>query len=382
MAVFARRKEMLPYFRPYLNEEEVDAAAETIRSGWLCMGPKVIEFEKAFGKYVGCRHAVAVSSCTAALHLSLIAQGVGPGDEVITTPYTFVSTVNVIEHVGAKPVFADIDYETFNIDPEAVRKKVTKKTKAIIPVHFAGQSCAMDGISEIAEDKGVAVIEDAAHAAGTKYKGRRVGSQSHLACFSFYVNKNITTAEGGMITTDNAKLAERLGELRLQGMSRDAWKRYSAKNKWRYDVAEPGWKYNLTDLQASIGLVQLKRIEQVARKRAAIADRYNEAFEGIDGLKTPSEAEPGHCWHLYPLRVRGMARDRFVEKLSEENVGTGVHFIPVHLFSYYRKKYGFSEGRFPIAEKAFGEEVSLPLYAGLSKGDVEYVVGAVRKIMR
>ena len=373
----------VPYFKPFITDDEVNAAVAVIRSGWLCMGPKVIEFEDEFKKYTGnAKHAIAVSSATAALHICLVAHGVGPGDEVITTPYTFAATVNVIEHVGAKPVLADIDPETFNIDPVEIKKKITSKTKAIIPVHFAGQACKLDEILEIAKEKNILVIEDAAHAIGSDYKGVKIGANSKAACFSFYVNKNITTAEGGIVLTNDDALAEQLSMLRLQGMSKDAWKRYSSKNKWKYDVVAPGYKYNLTDLQASIGLAQLKKVDELAAKRADIARQYTKAFKDIPGLIVPKEIEKGNSWHLYPLRTTKVPRDEFIEKLSLANVGTGVHFIPVHLFSYYRNKYGFKEGDFPKAEKCFNEELSLPMYARLSQEDIDYVIESVLKIAK
>ncbi len=372
------RSAMLPFFRPYVSDEEAKAVAETVLSGWLSMGPRVAQFEGELEKYVGAKHVVSVNSCTAALHLSLLAHGVGKGDEVITTPYTFTSTVNVIENMGATPVFADVLDDSFNIDPDEIKKKITGKTKAIIPVHFAGQACRMEEIMGVAN--GIPVIEDAAHAIGTTYKGKKVGSRTDtITCFSFYAIKNITTGEGGAIATSDDKIAERVSRLRLHGMDRDAWQRYSAKNKWRYDVSEPGWKYNLTDMQAALGLVQLKKIEEVAAKRRKIAEFYNSKFESVKGFKIPEEVEKGHAWHLYPLRVQGVDRDTFIERMTQQNIGTGVHFIPVHLFSYYRKKYGFKEGDFPIAEKAFNEEVSLPLYAFLSENDLNDVVDAALK---
>lgn len=367
----------VPYFRPHVGDEEAEEVVKVLKSGWLCMGPKVVEFEDAFKSYVGARHAVAVSSCTAALHLSLIARGVGRGDEVITTPYTFASTANVIEHVGATPVFVDVQKDTFNIDPDAIRRSVTPRTKAILPVHFAGQACDLDEVNAIAAEHGVSVIEDAAHAIGTRYHGNRIGG-GPCANFSFYVNKNMTSAEGGMVTTDDAAFAERLSVLRLQGMSRDAWKRYAAKNTWRYDVTEPGWKYNLTDLQAAIGLAQLKKIDWLNQRRKQIVARYTEAFKDLDRLVVPQEKNAGHAWHLYALRVHGISRDAFIERLSELGVGTGVHFIPIHHFTYYAQKYGFPKDAFPVADALFQGEVSLPLYPGLSDPDVEHVISAVK----
>ena len=382
------RKDFLPFFRPFVTSAEVRAVSDVIRSGWVSMGPKTMEFEKKLAAFVGAREVVAVSSCTAALHLSLLAYGIGRGDEVITTPFTFVATLNAIEHVGAKPVLADVDEETLNISPEEIRKKITRRTKAILPVHFAGQACDLNSINKIANENDLVVVEDAAHAIGTEYRGRKIGSSSlnaNAVCFSFYANKNITTGDGGAVAVRDKKFADKLRVLRLHGMSRHAWQRYYAKNKWQYDVEAAGWKYNLTDIQAALGIEQLKKISSIQKKRTAVAHFYSEKLGKVEGLRIPEEVEKGHSWHIYPLRLEtgktGISRNDFITALSAENVGSGVHFIPVHLFSHYRKKYGFKRGDFPVAEKAFEQIVSLPLYARLSGKDENNVVNAVEKII-
>jgi dTDP-4-amino-4,6-dideoxygalactose transaminase len=380
------RATWLPFAEASVGEREIEAVVECLRSGWLTSGPRVLEFEKAFAEYVGAQHAVAVNSCTAALHVALEAVGVGPGDEVITTPMTFAATAAVIEHLGAKPVLGDVDPETWNLDPAGLEDLVTERTKAILPVHFAGQAADMKPILELARRHGLAVVEDAAHALPTRYGGKRVGSIGDVTCFSFYATKTITTGEGGMAVTDDPKLAERMRLMRLHGMSRDAWKRYTKEGSWKYEILAPGYKDNLTDLAAALGLVQLERCDAFHARRREIARDYTAAFSDLDAIRTPRVREPrDHAWHLYVLEVvpekLGMNRDAFVERLTDANIGSSVHFIPVHVHPYYRERYGYRPDDFPNAHAAYQNVVSLPIYPKMDDDDVADVIRAVRAIV-
>jgi len=374
----------IPLAKPCIDEEEIDSVVETIKSGWLTLGPKTKQFEDEFARYIGCKNAIAVNSCTAALHLSLVALDIGPDDEVITSPLTFCSTINVIVHTGAKPVLVDIDKETYNIDPNLIEEKITSKTKAIIPVHYAGQPCEMDGIMKLAKKHGLAVIEDAAHAVGSEYKEKKIGTIGNTTCFSFYATKNLTTGEGGMITTDNDELADKLRILRLHGMNKDAWKRYTQQGSWYYEVQCAGWKYNMTDIQAAIGLVQLKKLDRMNEKRRQLAHYYNKQLVGVDGLTTPKEAPNiKHVYHLYPLLVEpseyGMDRNALTKYLAANNIGTSVHFIPTYLYSFYRKNFGFKKSDFPNTEQVYEREVSLPLYPTLAYTEIDYITRKIKK---
>jgi dTDP-4-amino-4,6-dideoxygalactose transaminase len=376
------RDSFLPFAAPLLGEEEIQGVVECLRSGWLTTGMKVREFETAFAKYIGAKHAIAVNSCTSALHLALEAAGVKPGDEVITSPMTFTATAAVVEHLRARPVFADIDAESMNIDPASIEAKITPRTKAILPVHFAGQACDMDAIGAIARRHNLVVVEDAAHAIPTRYQGRLVGTLSPLTCFSFYATKNITTGEGGMVTTDDDRYAERIRLMTLHGMNKDAWKRYMQGGAWAYDVVAPGYKYNLTDVAAAIGLPQLKRCDEFHARRLEIARKYDEGFAGLRGVVTPVVRDPqSHGWHLYVIRVNAdqltIGRDAFIQALSERNIGVSVHFIPLHLQPYYRDTYGLKPEDFPRATATFQRILSLPLYARMSDGDIQDVIDAV-----
>ena len=380
------REEFLPPFAPHLGDEEWNELLDTLKSGWITMGPKTKRFEELFAEYVGSPDSIAVSSCTAGLHLALVAGGIGPGDEVITTPLTFCSTANVVVHQGAVPILADVRVDTFNIDPEEVRKKITPRTKAIIPVHLAGQPCDMDEIKAIAEEQELLIIEDAAHATGAKYKDRMIGTISDVTVFSFYAIKNLTTGEGGMITTEDEELAERMRILRLHGISRHAWKRYSAQGSWYYEVLLPGYKYNMTDIQASLGIHQLAKQERFLEVRQRYADMYADAFKDLPEIITPVVKDyVRHAWHLYIIRLgldRLMIdRTRFMEALRGENIGTSVHFIPLHLHPYYRERYGFRMGDFPVAESLYEGIVTLPLYPKMCVEDVRDVIQAVRKVV-
>lgn len=373
----------IPYCLPEIGEEEIAEVVDTLRSGWLTMGPKTITFEEQIAAYTGAKYAVAVNSCTAALHLSLLAYGIGPGDEVITSPYTFASTGNVIVHSGARPVFADIQRDTFNIDPEKINEAITPKTKAIIPVHFAGQPCDMKEIQEIADDHNLVVIEDAAHAIGAEYHGKKIGSLSDATCFSFYATKNMTTGEGGAVTTDDQKIADKMRILRLHGISKDAWKRYSAQGSWYYEIEECGWKYNMTDIQAALGIYQLRKLDGFVETRRKYAEMYSAGLRDLEGLVTPLEKEGRkHVYHLYPVLVNEMDRGDFIREMAEMGIGCSVHFIPLHQHPFYRGTFGFKKGDFPNAEGVYEREVSLPLYPKMGMTEVAYVMECVSEILR
>lgn len=366
-----------------IGQEEIDEVVDTLKSGWLTTGPKTVRFEKMIAEYVGAKYAVAVNSCTAALHLSLLALNIGPGDEVITTTFTFASTANVIVQVGATPVFVDINRDSFNIDPEKIRKAITIRTKAIIPVHYGGQACDMDRIMEIAGEYKLAVIEDAAHAIGAEYKGRKIGTIGKATCFSFYVTKNLATGEGGAIATDDADIAAKAEVLKLHGMNRDAWKRYSKKGNWYYEIEECGWKYNMMDIQAALGIHQIKKLDGFNRTRREYAGIYDQELSKIGGVVIPREMEYGkHIYHLYPILLENADRAEFIEKMSANGVQCSVHFIPLHLQPYYRKNFGLKKEDFPNAQWVYEREVSLPLYPKMSRNDLDHVIHSVREVLR
>ncbi|MFH0346384.1 DegT/DnrJ/EryC1/StrS family aminotransferase [Bacillus vallismortis] len=383
-----KRNHFLPYSLPLIGKEEIQEVTETLESGWLSKGPKVQQFEREFAAFVGAKHAVALNSCTAALFLALKAKGIGPGDEVITSPLTFSSTANTIIHTGATPVFADIDENTLNIDPVKLEAAVTPRTKAVVPVHFGGQSCDMDAILLIAQKHGLFVLEDAAHAVYTTYKQRMIGSIGDATAFSFYATKNLATGEGGMLTTDDEELADHIRVLSLHGMSKAAWNRYSSNGSWYYEVESPGYKMNMFDLQAALGLHQLKRLDEMQKRREEIAGRYQAAFQQISGLITPFVHDDGrHAWHLYVLQVDEkqavVTRGEMITALKDEyNIGTSVHFIPVHIHPYYQKRFGFKETDFPLAMNYYKRTLSLPLYPSMSDEDVKDVIEAVRDIVK
>ncbi len=369
---------------------------EALRSGWITTGPRTKRFEREFAAYVGARNALAVAHCTGALHLALFAIGVGPGDAVITTPFTFTATAEVIGYLGARPVFVDIEPDTFNIDPAKIEQALeadrTRAVRAIMPVHFAGQACDMDRILALARRHGVRVIEDAAHAVGSarRLEGRgmtRIGTIGDLSCFSFYATKNITSAEGGMITTEDDALAAKIAVASLHGMDRDAWKRYDSSGSWFYEIHDVGFKYNLSDVHSAIGLAQLRRADELTRRRQAIAQAYNEAFGDDPALEIPV-TEPGveHAWHLYVMRLRTDAlridRNRFIEILRERGVGTSVHCIPLHTMDFYQRRYGYRAGQFPVAEAVYSRCLSLPIFPAMSDEDVAHVIDAVRAAAR
>ena len=375
----------IPFSPPQLGDEEIAEVVDSLKSGWITTGPKTRAFEEEFRDANGAPAALAVSSCTAALHLAIDTLGIGPGDEVITTPLTFVATVNAIEHVGARPVLADVEPDTLNLDPERVAAAITPATRALLPVHYGGHPVDLDAFAALAEPRGLHVIEDAAHAVSARYKGRLIGSSDNPAAFSFYATKNITTAEGGMLTGP-AEFIDRARIASLHGMSRDAWKRYGKGGSWYYEVVMPGFKYNMTDLQAAIGRVQLRRLPAFQQRRAEVVAAYNQAFAGCEALQTPvSRPEVEHAWHLYALRLSLDAltinRNQFIDELSARQIGTSVHFIPIHIHPYYVEKYGFAPDAFPVAFSNYERLVSLPLNAGISDADVARVAEAVLDIV-
>lgn len=375
----------LPYNLPDIGEDEVDAVIETLRSGWLAPGPRVRAFEEAFAERIGARHAIAVTSCTAGMHLALLACGVGPGDEVIVPAITFPATANVVVHAGATPVLADVDPADLNLDPEAARARLTARTKALMPVHYAGQACRLDEIRSIAKAAGLRVIEDAAHAFGTMYRGEPVGRAPDAAVFSFYVTKNITTGAGGMVTTQDDSVADGIRRLRMHGLSADAWDRYTESGTPFYRVVAPGYNATMSDVEAALGLAQLRRADAFLARRREIALRYRELLADVPEIALPEERETGHSWHLYVIRLRrdalAIGRDAFLQEMRDEGIGTSVHFIPLHYHPYYRETFGWKRGDYPNAEAAFEEIVSLPLYTRMTDADVERVADAVRRIV-
>jgi len=377
----------IPFYIPSTDAAEIRQVTDSIRSGWLTTGPKVARLEAMIASRVGARHAVAVNSCTAGLHLALAAAGVGPGDEVVTSPYTFAATGEAVLYLGARPVFADIDPLTLNIDPDGVARALTRHTRAIIPVHIAGLACDMKAIMSVARKRRIAVVDDAAHALGTKIGRRSVGAIADLTCFSFYATKNLTTGEGGMVTLDDRRMAERVRRLSLHGLSRDAWKRYSRAGSWRYDVVELGYKYNMTDVAAAIGLAQLAKFDRMQRRRRQIARHYTHLLASQEAYETPvEEAGSTHAWHLYILRINPgvlrIGRDEMIEALRQRGIGTSVHFQPLHLFSFYRKTFGYRRGSFPITERESSRSISLPLYPGLADASVDRICETLLDLAR
>ena len=382
-----RRRRHIPFYKPWTNGREIAQVTGAIRSGWLTTGPRVGRFEERIGRMVRARHAIAVNSCTAAMHLSLVTAGVGRGDEVITSPYTFAATGEAILYVGARPVLADINPQTLNLDPEAAEQAVTRRTRAIVPVHIAGLPCDMRSLMALARRKRLKVVDDAAHALGSRVGGRAVGSISDLTCFSFYATKNLTTGEGGMVTTDDAEAAERVRRLSLHGLTHDAWKRYTRTGSWKYDIVEVGFKYNMTDLTAGLGLAQAAKFPAMQARRRRLARRYTALLASCDAFDLPSEPKGVvHAWHLYILRLRPGAlrigRDRFIELLKERGIGTSVHFLPLHLHSFYRRTFGFRGGEFPHTERESARALSLPLYPGLTAEAHDRVVGTLLDLAR
>ncbi len=382
----------VPFHRPAIGPDEEREVIEALRSGWITTGPRTKRFEREFAEYVGARNALAVAHCTGALHLALFAIGIGPGDAIITTPFTFTATAEVMGYLGARPIFVDIEPDTFNIDPAKIEQALdadrSGAVRAIMPVHFAGQACDMDRILALARRHHLRVIEDAAHAVGSALTlaGRgmtRIGTIGDLSCFSFYATKNITSAEGGMITTEDDALAAKIAVASLHGMDRDAWKRYDSSGSWFYEIHDTGFKYNLSDIHSAIGLAQLRRADELTRRRQAIARAYNAAFGDDPALQIPvTEAGVEHAWHLYVLRLRTEAlkidRNRFIGILRERGVGASVHCIPLHTMHFYQRRYGYRAGQFPVAEDVYSRCLSLPIFPAMSDEDVAYVIATVR----
>ncbi len=376
-----RRATFLAFSPPLIEEEEIAAVVDTLRSDWISTGPKTQRFARAFSAYVGSQAALPLNSCTAALHTALVTLGIGPGDEVITTPMTFAASVNVIEHVGAKPVLVDVEPDTLNLDPDAVQRALTRSTRAIIAVHYAGHPAELDVLRAMASVHSLTLIEDAAHAIPARYRGALIGSAPNPTAFSFYATKNLTTGEGGMLT-GSAEFIERARVVSLHGMSRDAWRRYDKGGSWRYDVLLPGFKYNMSDIQAALGVCQLERLDARQERRREIVKQYMQAFGAVEQFEPPVlRSHVEHAWHLYVLRIVPDAlridRDRFIDELTARNIGTSVHFIPVHLHPYYASKYGYLPQSFPVAYDNFLRMISLPLNLRLSDEDVDDVIDAV-----
>jgi UDP-4-amino-4-deoxy-L-arabinose-oxoglutarate aminotransferase len=375
------REDFLPLNRPSIGELEIEGVTACLRSKWITTGALCKRFEEEFQALTGARHAVSVCSATAGMHLALMALGIHPGDEIITPSLTFASTVNMISLLGARPVFADVHYDTLNLDPGDVEKRITPRTRAIIPVHFAGAPADMEPILEMADRRDLAVIEDAAHAIGTRYRGIPAGGFGRIAVFSFHPLKNVTTGEGGMITLSDDHLAERLSLLRFHGIERDAWKRYGKGGNPGYDIAEPGYKYNLTDIQAALGIAQLSRLPEFNRRRGELVKRYREGLGDLEGLELLSDPSypHDHAFHLFVVKIAAMERERFMERLSEYNIGYGLHFPACHLLKYVRERFG--NASLPETERAAGRILSLPLFPDMTDDDVAYVCEAVREIL-
>jgi dTDP-4-amino-4,6-dideoxygalactose transaminase len=375
----------IPFHRPSIGQEEFQAVREVLESRWLTTGPVTQQFEREFAEFVGCKYAVAVNSCTAALHLALDAAGITAGDEVLVPSYTFAATAEVVVYLGARPVLCDSLPGGFNIDPADAARRITPKTRAIIAVHLAGEPCDLQALSRLAERHSIHLIEDAAHALPASYAGQRIGSISESTAFSFYATKTITTGEGGMLTTNDQAYARRASTMRLHGISGDAWKRYTNHGSWYYEVVDAGFKSNMPDLLAALGLAQLKKAEAFHQRRCEIADIYLQRLSRIEELEMPptGNVNTTHSWHLFILRLRSKmlagSRDDLVHQMKQAGIGTSVHFIPLHLHPYYRNRFGYSSGDFPHAEDAFARCISLPIYPDMNDTDVKRVVASVEQ---
>jgi dTDP-4-amino-4,6-dideoxygalactose transaminase len=381
------RADFLPFSRPTIEDDEINEVVDSLKSGWITTGPKVKRFEDNFKQYVGAKFAVPLSSATAGLHLTLLALGIKEGNEIITTPMTFASTVSICILCGARPVLVDIEPGTLNIDVSKIREKITPKTRAIIPVHFAGQSCDLEPLLALAKEFGLTIIEDAAHAAGTEYKGERIGSLDTISIFSFHPNKNLTTGEGGMVCTPDERLAEEVSLLKFHGMSREAWKRFAASGTPNYDIVMPGFKYNMMDIQAAIGIHQLPKLDGFIDRRRDIAEFYNREFAAVDELALPAYApyQQRHAWHLYTPLVRieqlTLDRDGFMDELKKLNIGSGLHYKAIHHHSWYREHLPQPAGSLPHADYASDRILSLPLFPTMTDEDAQDVVAAVKEVI-
>ncbi|MGA9543452.1 MAG: UDP-4-amino-4,6-dideoxy-N-acetyl-beta-L-altrosamine transaminase [Candidatus Sulfotelmatobacter sp.] len=378
------RKTMLPYGRQSISEDDIQAVVDVLRSDWLTTGPKVLEFEEALAAHVGAKYAVSFSSGTAALHGAAFAAGLKPGDEAITSPLTFAASANCVLYQGARPVFADVSPDTLNLDPDRLAERITPNTRAVLPVDYAGHPADLDPILALADRHGLTVIEDACHALGAEYKGRRTGSIAHMSVFSFHPVKHVATGEGGMVTTDRPDFAERLRRFRNHGISSDARQR-NAAGQWHYEMVLLGFNYRLTDIACALGISQLKKLETNLARRREIAARYTAAFRNLRGVIAPSaRPDVNPAWHLYPIRINAsqLKRDRayVFRALRAENIGVNVHYIPVHLHPYYRDRFGYRGGEYPIAETAYEQLISLPMFHSMTEQDVEDVIAAVSKV--
>ena len=379
------RDKFLPFSPPLIGEEEISEVVDTLKSDWITTGPKVNLFESEFTAFIGNQASLATSSATDAMLVGLAALGVGEGDEVITTPMTFCSTAHVIEHLGAKPVFADVSRDTLTIDPKEIQKAITSKTKAILPVHVYGQPCDMDPILDLAREHNLAVVEDAAHAFTATYKGRKIGTLGDLTAFSFYATKNITTGEGGMLT-GSTELIDEARLWGLHGMSRDSWTRYSEEGSWYYEVIRPGYKCNMTDIQAAIGIHQLQKVDAFQETRRKIAETYTAAFADVEEITVPVEVyQSRSAWHLYAIRLNldmlKIDRSQFIEELKKRDIGSSVHFIPLHTQPYYRDKYRYAPEDYPVAYTEYRRLISLPINLRLTEKDLADVIEAVRDVI-
>ncbi len=379
-------KDYLLFHKPFISEEEIDEMVDTLRSGWLSMGPKTIKFEEEFNKYIGAKKSVAVNSWTAAGHLTLEAFGIEKDDEVIVPTMTFPATAEIVCYFGAKPVIVDVDPGTLNISLEEIEKAITPKTKAIIPVHYGGQPCDLDEIQELAKIHKLKVLEDAAHSLPATYKGKKIGTISDVTCFSFYATKTLSTGEGGMICTNDQEIAERCAIMRLHGINRDAWKRYSEAGSWYYEVVAPGYKYNFTDLQASLGLPQLKKIDIMWDWRKKIASRYTEALKDLDLITLHTiKKDRESSWHLFPIRLNlemiTKNRAQIIDELKVHNIGVGVHFMPVHQHLYYSETFNLDDKNYPIASATFPRLMSLPIYPGMTDESIEKVISVLIDVL-
>ena len=380
-------KDYLLFHKPFISEEEVDEIVDTVRSGWLSMGPQTIRFEEAFNSYIGSKRSIAVSSWTAAGHLALEAYELKAGDEVIVPTMTFPATAEIVYYFGAKPVIVDVDDSTLNISLLEIEKALTSKTRAIIPVHYGGQPCDMDEILDLAKKYNLKVIEDAAHSLPATYKGKKIGTISDVTCFSFYATKTLSTGEGGMISTNDESLAERCKIMRLHGINRDAWKRYTESGSWYYEVVAPGYKYNFTDLQASLGLPQLKKVDMMWHSRQSIAARYIQALKDnkyirLHGIKNDRESS----WHLFPIRLNletlTINRAQLIDEMRKNNIGVGVHFMPVHQHIYYKETFNLDDKNYPVSSSVFPRLISLPIYPGMSDEHVNRVIDILTNLLR
>jgi len=377
----------IPFHKPFITEEEVEEVSDAIRSGWWTTGPKTMRFEKEFNSFIGSRYSVVTSSWTAAAHLALEAIGLKAGDEVIVPAVTFTATAEIVCYFNAVPVIVDVQKDTFNIDPSEIEKAVTPKTKAIIPVHYGGNPCDMDEIIAIAQKHNLKIIEDAAHALPAEYKGKKIGTLGDVTCFSFYATKTLATGEGGMLCTDDKDIADRCSIMRLHGINKDAWKRYSAEGSWYYEVVAPGYKYNFTDIQASLGLAQLNKINLMLEKREKIFNRYNELFSGNDLISTYAcKIDRKSSYHLYPIlldinRLK-ISRAQVIDELKDSGIGTSVHFIPLYRHPYYKEAFKLESKDFPVSEYLYPRIITLPIWPGMSEEQIKKVADKVNNITR